>query len=179
MTSSDSTLNPGNMIGTLTVQGNIVLNGTTVMEINRTNSQTSDHLAATTGSIAATGILTVTNLGPGLQAGDIFQFFNQAVTGFTKINLPAGYVWSNNLMDNGTIQVVSIIATNAVSLVPETTSDRLVLSWPADHTGWRLLSCPDLSNGDWTEVANSTMTNRLVIPIISTNAAAFYKLAYP
>jgi autotransporter-associated beta strand protein len=178
-TLSGSTLNPGNTVGTLTIKGNIVLNGTTVMEINRTNSQTSDQLAATTGSISGGGILTVTNLGPGLQTGDIFQLFNQTVTGFTTINLPAGYVWSNNLMDNGTIQVLSIISTNAISLVTKTTSDGLVISWPADHVGWRLLSCPNLSSGNWIEVANSVTTNRLVIPIISTNAAIFYKLAYP
>jgi hypothetical protein len=62
----------------------------------------------------------------------------------------------------------------------------LNLSWPFDHTGWRLLSQTDnLANGvspntnDWGTVAGSASTNQITIPIIRTNTAGFFRLIYP
>ena len=60
------------------------------------------------------------------------------------------------------------------------------LSWPADHTGWRLLSqTNNLANGlsrntnDWATVANSASTNQVVVPIVLTNKSGFFRLTYP
>src|SRR5664280_1811757 len=91
LANAGSTLAPGNpgSIGTLTVSGTITNSGAILMELNRTNSQTCDRLnCAKTITITGAGTLTVTNLGPALQAGDSFQLFNQAVTGFAVTSLP-------------------------------------------------------------------------------------------
>ena len=62
----------------------------------------------------------------------------------------------------------------------------LVLNWPFDHTGWRLLVQTNyLQNGvssntnDWAAVANSTNTNQLFVPIVNTNRSEFYRMVYP
>jgi hypothetical protein len=67
-----------------------------------------------------------------------------------------------------------------VSLVGGT---NLVLSWPANWTGWRLLAQTDsLSAGlgtNWVTVTGSSGTNNVAIPVCPTNGGVFYKLVYP
>ena len=62
----------------------------------------------------------------------------------------------------------------------------LVLKWPSDHTGWRLLvQTNNLQNGvssntnDWATVINSTNTNQVFAPIVITNRSGFYRMVYP
>ncbi len=97
-----------NSIGVLTA-GALVLSGSTVMELNRTNAPNADRLAAS--SITFGGTLTVANLGGTLLAGDSFQLFSGTISGaFAATNLPAlgtGLAWNTSQMAiNGTISVV-------------------------------------------------------------------------
>jgi autotransporter-associated beta strand protein len=177
--SSGATVNPGDTIGTLTVQSNIVLNGTVVLELNRTNAPTSDKLTSTAGTITGNGTLTVTNLGPALQVGNTFQLFSQAVSGFATVNLSAGYLWANNLASNGTIQVTTVVSTNPTNLTLQATSNSLTLSWPFNHTSWRLQAATNLFGSSWVDVAGSTATNSMLIPVYPTNASLFFRLVYP
>ena len=178
---SGSVLNPGDTIGTLLVQSNVLLNGLVVMELNRTNGLVSDELLSVAGSITAGGTLTVTNLGSALQAGDTFQLFNQPVSGFATVNLPQVGVnaWANNLADKGTLAVVS---TASPTLMTQVAGDLLTLTWPADHTGWRLqVQTNNLAQGlgtNWSEVIGSTITNQLAIPINATDGSVFYRLLF-
>ncbi len=59
----------------------------------------------------------------------------------------------------------------------------LQLSWPGDHTGWTLqVQTNDLNAGigpNWQDVAGSTMTNQVMIPISAANGAVFYRLIHP
>ncbi len=62
----------------------------------------------------------------------------------------------------------------------------LVLNWPADHTGYRLLvQTNHLSDGvsgnpnDWGAVPGSAATNTLSLPILRTNVSQYYQLVYP
>ncbi len=180
---ANSLVNPGDAIGTLTIQSNLMLNGTLMMELNRTNVQNCDRLVSTGGTIAGSGMLSVTNLGPALQGGDAFQLFNQAVNGFVTMNLPvlsAGNVWRNNLALNGSIQVVS---TNAPGLVIAVAANQLTLAWPADHGGWRLQAqTNDLSAGlstNWFDMANSSATNLMTLPVSTADTSVFFRLVYP
>jgi autotransporter-associated beta strand protein len=114
LVSSGAAVAPGDAVGALTVQSNIVLNGTTVMELNRDNvGQTNDELVSVTGNIVGGGDLTVTNLGSTLQLGDTFQLFNMPVSGFSSVSLPnvSPQMWANNLSGNGSIKVVSTSGT--------------------------------------------------------------------
>lgn len=56
----------------------------------------------------------------------------------------------------------------------------LLLSWPADHTGWTLqVQTNSLSGGlgtNWVDVPGSTLTNAVSIPISTANGAVFYRL---
>ena len=138
------------------------------MKVNRTNGPASDRLVSAAGMITGGGTLTVTNLGPALQPGDVFALFNQPVSGFVTVNLPAvgANAWANNLANNGTLAVVSRTAPNLLSQVAG--GNLLTLSWPADHTGWRLqVQTNNLAQGlgtNWSDVAGSTITNQMAIP---------------
>ena len=179
-----SILSPGDTIGTLTVQGNITLNGAVFMELNRTNAQISSQLASISGTIAATGTLSVANVGPALQGGDLFQLFNQPVKGFTVATLPAvgaGYAWANNLALNGTLAVVSTAPPNLMSQVAG--GNLLTLTWPSDQVGWHLqvqTNNPTVGLGtNWADVAGSTTNSQMSLPIDPNNGSVFYRLAYP
>jgi autotransporter-associated beta strand protein len=180
-----STLNPGDTIGTLTVQSNVVLSGLVVMELNRTNGPASDELVSVGGTITAAGTLTVTNLGPPMQPGDTFQLFNWPVSGFITVSLPsiAPYVWTNNLSLNGTIQVMSPVATNPTNILVQLNGGNLTLAWPSDHIGWKLQAQTNgLAVGigtNWADVSGSSVTNQMNIPISPANGGVFFRLISP
>jgi autotransporter-associated beta strand protein len=117
----DGTLEPGNSgIGTLTVSNTISINsdGTAEFEINRTNVQNASLLKA--NSIVGNGTLTVTNIGPNLQAGDTFILFNGPLSGtFLATNLPAlpsqNMFWDTSLLGSqGIITVGSSVVPQPV-----------------------------------------------------------------
>jgi hypothetical protein len=119
----------------------------------------------------------------------------------TVTNL-AALNFTNTGLANGTLYYFAVSATNAagestnsaqvsarsVSLVsaPLTSmvsSGQLQLSWPTDHTGWRLqMQTNSLGQGlgtNWTTVAGSTNGNQAVIPVNVTNPSVFLRLIYP
>lgn len=188
-----ATINPGDSIGTLTINNALTLAGNSVltMELNRTNTgATSDMISA--GSITANGTLNVTNLGPNLVNGDTFKLFNQPVTGFTAINLPATdstgtnvYAWNNNIAVDGTIQLVSggasPVNTTPTNIVFQATNGQLTLSWPADHTGWHLqMQTNGLnSTSPWVNVPGAETTNLVIVPVNTANRSVFFRMVYP
>jgi autotransporter-associated beta strand protein len=192
---SASTILPGwaNNIGTLTVTNDLNLQGTVVMELNRTNTPLpNDRLVATT--IEAGGTLQVNNLGPDLHTGDRFQLFSTNITGaFAVTNLPATtgdgtitYVWTNNLAVDGSIAVlvgVPNVNPNPTNITASVSGGVLTLTWPPDHTGWRLQNQTNtLAKGlgtNWVDVAGATTTNQVSIPVSGTNGVVFYRMIYP
>ncbi|HWD91337.1 MAG TPA: glycoside hydrolase family 76 protein [Verrucomicrobiae bacterium] len=176
-----STVIPGDAIGTLTVQSNVNLGGTLLMEINRGATPANDRLISLSGTIAGGGTLTVSNAGPALQGGDVFSLFNQPVSGFSTVNLPVlpvGYGWRNNLAVDGTVRVVS---TNATAIGMAVSSENeMTLTWPADHAGWRLQA---QTNGfapeNWFDISGATATNQLIIPVDPASGSVFFRLVYP
>ena len=75
----------------------------------------------------------------------------------------------------------STVATNLTLF--KTGGTNLDLSWPADHTGWRLEGQTNLlTKGigtNWSALAGSAATNHLVMPINRTNGAVFFRIIYP
>lgn len=75
---------------------------------------------------------------------------------------------------------VNATPTNIVFTV---TGNQLTLSWPADHTGWRLQAQTNSLNvgitTNWANVNGSSTTNQIVVPINLTNGSVFYRLVYP
>ena len=161
------TLAPGTSIGTLTLSSSPALNGTTLMEINRTNAQTADLLVLTVGALNYGGALTVTNIGPALQGGDTFTLFSAPATNgaFAATNLPtlgAGQNWwtTNNYVSLIVNQVAagSITNTRAKGLgLKIKVSDLLtnVTSLPAGGDTFILANVSASTNGS-TITTNST-----------------------
>jgi len=76
----------------------------------------------------------------------------------------------------------------AVSLAPPQISfgmngGLLQFSWPADHTGWRLVSQTNSPNSglgtNWVTVSGSAATNQIWIPVDQRHGNAFFRLVYP
>ena len=192
-----SILNPGNVAGNpatgtgtgvLTVTGSATLNGTINMRLNNTNAVNSDKLAATSYAISGAA-LVVTNVGPASFTGStVFHLFSSAVNtaGFATITLPpstSSLQVNNNLAVDGTLVIVSLVNTTPTNITSVVNGGNLELSWPADHTGWRLqVQTNSLSVGlytNWVDVTGSTTVNSVTNPINPGNGSVFYRMVYP
>jgi hypothetical protein len=73
------------------------------------------------------------------------------------------------------------VATNATSISYTNDNGSLTLSWPADHTGWRLQAQTNtLGLGtNWFDVPGSESTNTMSLPGDLRNGRVFYRLIYP
>jgi hypothetical protein len=79
------------------------------------------------------------------------------------------------------------VATNPTNITATLIApDTLQLSWPPDHTGWRLLvQTNNLNKGvssytnDWATVPGSQSINSTNITIVNTNLNEYYRLVYP
>lgn len=110
---------------------------------------------------------------------------------WTWTNVPAGnYLLTASAVFNGTSTVASspvgiyvAPATNLIALAFATMNGALELSWPPDHTGWRLqaqTNPPDIGlTTNWVTVASATTTNQIIIPIAPASGSVFYRLIYP
>jgi len=69
------------------------------------------------------------------------------------------------------------------NIVVQAGGGQLQLSWPQDHQGWRLQIQTNSATvglgANWADVPNATATNKIFIPVNSTNGSVFLRLAYP
>jgi hypothetical protein len=89
-----------------------------------------------------------------------------------------------HLSATNTFQVMVVpnsIGTN-ISMVA-VNGTNLVLSWPADHTGWRLEGQTNPPSAgistNWVTIAGSALTNLISVPIANTNGSVFFRMIYP
>ncbi|MCO5053914.1 MAG: PA14 domain-containing protein [Verrucomicrobiae bacterium] len=181
-------LAPGATLGLLTINNNLTLNGNLVIEVNTASTPTNDW-ASVSGTLTSTtaGTVFVTNLGPALVAGQSFKLFNQPLVNGEAfaIQPPPGdnLIWTNRLAVDGTIAITSLVATDPVNLTSTFNANELILTWPADHTGWRLqVQTNALAQGlsdNWVDVPDSSTTNWFTIPVDPSVGTVFYRLIYP
>jgi hypothetical protein len=184
-----------NRIGALTITNDATLAGNVFMELSRTNSSggTNDQLIAKT--ITLGGTLNVTNIGSALHVGDTFRLFRATSTlsgSFTTVNIAPtdansmAYTFADNTAVDGSITVLSV--TNAVNTTPTNITvtvngNEISLSWPTDHIGWRLQAQTNSTSvgltATWFDVAGSTTTNQIIMPIAPANGCVFYRMIYP
>ena len=192
---SGGTFAPGtNAMGKLVVSNSLTLatGSITKIEISKTGSVTTNDSVTGRTSLSCGGTITVTNLGAtALAAGDAFKIFSAASFGgtFAATNLPSlgsSLAWSNRLSIDGTLAVISLVSTTPPNLFWNVSGTNLALSWPSDHTGWRLLMQTNnlakdisLNTNDWGMVANSQQTNQIVLPVNPSLPTEFYRLVYP
>ncbi len=70
-------------------------------------------------------------------------------------------------------------ATNPTNIAFTVSDGTLTLSWPADHTGWRLQAKTNLLGTNWFDVPGVTATNAWNLPVGLNNGSVFYRLVYP
>jgi T5SS/PEP-CTERM-associated repeat protein len=113
--SAGGRLIPGAPIGRIDVLGTVILQGAANLQIDKSGGvRTSDQVTAS-GAIFYGGALNVTHIGTDeLATGDRFPLFTAApyVGAFSTITLPplgAGLDWRNNLLTDGSIEVVTAV----------------------------------------------------------------------
>ena len=172
--------------GTLVVNGSLSLAGTTLMELNKSLTPSND-VVVVANALTCGGTLSVTNIGPALALGDSFKVFSKAGGGaFGTIELPllsAGLGWTNKLAVDGSIAVIQSVSLVPTIIAAQVGDDDLTLSWPLDHTGWRLQAQTNSGSvgigPNWLDVPGSAGTNRWLVPIDMLNGSVFFRLAYP
>ncbi len=155
-------------------------------------------LAAPMNVIAAAGdsqIALSWNVTTNASSYKIFRSLTSGGT-YTLITNVSATTFADTALTNGVMYYYVIHAANAVgesansiqisarpvSTAPPTSSvalfgNQLQLSWPADHTGWRLQMNTDLSTTNWQDVSGADAINQ--ISIQPTNANAYFRLVYP
>jgi len=85
-----------------------------------------------------------------------------------------------------TVDVIKQPSQTVPKLANSVSGTSLVLSWPTDHLGYRLLEqTNNLNKGvssntnDWMTVPGSTLGTTMSIPIIKGTNNAYYRLVYP
>lgn len=98
---------------------------------------------------------------------------------FTSPTTPNGYCGYAAITVFGT----PVVATNPTNIVVQLTGNNLALSWPSDHTGWRLqVQTNDLMLGlgtNWRDVAGATITNKMFFFVNPSGGSLFYRMVYP
>ncbi len=156
----------------------VVMQGTQV-------TQRLDGAANGTGTLSA----TITDAGQGVFIGTRQDGHNRLTGDINELILIGQALSSSDvtsmesyLTTEYSAEFVPAVNANPTNLVFAATNHVLTLSWPADHTGWQLQSqTNNLSvgiNTNWVNVAGSTATNQVVIPINLTNGSVFYRLIY-
>jgi hypothetical protein len=191
---SGSTVMPGSAsaVGTLTVAGDSgasTLGGNLLLNLNRTNSQTSSQLVFNTGTVTYGGTLSVTNVGPALHVGDTFHLFPSAITSFAGVSLATTdasgniYSWNNQVSVNGSITVASVtsaINPNPGSIQIRLSGNTLSLAWPTNG-GWILQtnSTGLLDANAWFPYPGSTSLTNLNVIVPPGQSNVFFRLVYP
>jgi autotransporter-associated beta strand protein len=183
------TLTPGASVGRLSASANVSFDGTaqTVMEVN--NAAATNDLLTAAGTVTYGGTLTITNISATPYTNNqVLKLFNAAggfAGSFANIVFPGVAVYdASRLAVDGTIKVAAPLSTARTNLTTTVTGGNVLnVSWPLDHTTWRLLAqtnAPGVGlTPSWFEVPGSASTNRLVLPIDPTVGSVFYRLVYP
>ena len=143
----------------------------------------------TNGNGNATNVLTYNSGSPvlltnGVASGALGLNINPAVTNTLSVLVTAP---DGITMQTYAVNVVEIPSQTAFKLTNSVSGGtNLVITWPLDHTGYRLLTqTNNLQKGvsgntnDWGAPADYTMTNTATISITKTNLNAYYRLVYP
>jgi autotransporter-associated beta strand protein len=161
------TYTPGTPSLTVT-NGTLTLDAATAVSVNNTGAALgtgSFKLISTNadGAVAGTLPASVTVVGNGLAAGAV-----------ASLGLASGELYLN---------VTAAVNTTPTNLTAVVSGNNLNLSWPADHTGWRLqVQTNSLSVGladNWFTWPGSEATNAVAVPIDPANPSVFLRLVYP
>lgn len=161
------------LFGTNTYTGNTTVNGGT-LEISQPSLYNRSTVTIANGAILQMDFAVTNAIGRLVLNG---------------ISQPAGVYSSTTssayLTGSGSLLVLPPVDTNPTNIAVSISGTNLTLSWPTDHTGWRLLvqtnNLPGISANpaDWATVSGSASTNYITIPITPGTRADYYRMVYP
>jgi autotransporter-associated beta strand protein len=187
----NGTVAPGGAatIGTLTVSSSVIINGSATNSMRLNKSGATNDVLSVAVTLTYGGTLSLTNLSGTLAATDTYKLFSAgSYTGsFARLSpaIPGtGLAWNTNtLATDGILRLASTVNTARTNLTMVKSNNQLNLSWPADHTGWRLqVQANPVTVGlrsNWVDVAGSTNVNTITVTISPTNGSVFYRMVYP
>jgi autotransporter-associated beta strand protein len=190
---SGSTLSVGfsGTTATLSAAGNLSLQfgSTNIVDVNKTTSIANDKVTGLS-SVTMGGTLVINNLGNALAGGDAIPLFGATTiySGSFASIVPStpgtGLAWNTNtLASDGTLRVLATVNLNRTNIVTQLSGNQLTLSWPADHTGWRLQAQTNvLSVGlrtNWVDVTGANTTNQVIVPMNPANGSVFFRMVSP
>lgn len=167
------------------------LNSST-LNVNLGNSGNPAIAPVVAGSLTTGGTVSLGVMGSALSVGEFpLISYTGSIQGtgysaFTLASLPAsvgGYL-SNDTANASVDLVITnapvVINPNPTNILYSVSGNLVTLSWPANHTGWFLQSnSVSLLSNDWVNVAGSSGTNQVILPVDKTKANVYYRLMYP
>jgi hypothetical protein len=155
-----------------------------LVKLNKSFVQSNDLVVVPGGaSNTNNGVVTVENSGPALAVGNKFTLFSQAVTGGNTLAvLGGGVIWSNNLVNDGSISVLSTTVPHALIKNVSASAGNFVFSGTSGYPGssFAVLTSTNLASPNWTVVATGNFDGTGAFSV--TNAVtpgapqAFYRL---
>jgi hypothetical protein len=156
----------------------------TGLAANPGNSQVTLNWNASAGSTGYKVKRAATSAGPYTTITNVFPtaFIDAVVANGTTYYYVVSAVNLSGESVNSTPVGATPSSTARVNLAMSLSAGALNLTWPGDHTGWRLqvqTNAPSLGLGtNWMDVPGSSLTNNLVIPVDPTQGSVFYRLVY-
>jgi hypothetical protein len=158
-----ASISPGESIGTLNVTGDITLQGTTLIELDK--SINANDVLATASSLAFGGTLALTNLAGTLTDGDSFTLFSAAAYSGSFSNLvptiPAlNLAWDTSALAlNGTLRIVAAPTPQPQIVTCTSTGSNLLIGGTNGVPGWTyfVLAQTNLASplSDWSPIATN------------------------
>ncbi len=177
----NGTISPG-PTGTLSFANSLVLDGTTIAEVNRSNTPNATILRA--AAITFGGALTVTNAGSALQAGDSFQLFSGAFSGaFATLNLPAlsptNLFWdTSNLYSQGPV-AVGLLAADSPLILPTLLNGTNLVVQTSSQTGFQyvLQTSTQIGPANWTAIETNAGGGIVIFAIpVAGGSQQFFRI---
>jgi autotransporter-associated beta strand protein len=183
MVNNLGTLAPGASIGTLTISGNLALDGTSTTRFEVNGSTPANDVVQLGAGVTYDGLLQIVPTGT-FNAGQTFTLFGGAgATNTGNFASLTGSPGSGKAFSftNGVLSVVSTGPSGPATLTNSVSGGVLSLAWPAGQ-GWRLESQTNaLTVGlgtNWVEAADSSVSSTN-ITIDTAQPTVFYRLVYP
>jgi autotransporter-associated beta strand protein len=170
---------------------NLVKNGAGMQTLNGANSYSGNTTVSggtlafgqatlgtnTTVTVAGGAVLSLNFVGTNQVGGLVLNGVSQS-PGVYNAGDSAPYI-----AGAGSLVIPNPVATNPPSMTFSNSGSAIFISWPADHTGWRLqmqTNSAVLGLGtNWVDVPGTTGTNQTVMPIGPANGSVFFRLVYP
>ena len=166
-------------LDTVLPTGSILINNGAVMTTNRSVA------LVLTGHDAGSGLsqMRFSNNNASWSSWEAYTT-NKAWTLTTGDGNKAAYVQLKDAAGNGSASFSDTILFYSkggvrTNITVVASGGSLELSWPQDHTGWRLQVQTNALSTNWSDWPGASATNRISIPTFPANAPVFFRTVFP